>query len=228
MDNVIQAWNTAARSYAEAAEISQYARFCRKFVTQYFSNVNKLKILDAGCGSGEYTHILSQNGAAVTGCDAASEMLRIAREKYPAYSYDEVNLTEPLPYEDDSFDLVFCHLVLMDIDPIDTAISEFYRITKEQGRFFFSIVHPAFYRGEWEVDEQGRAVSKKVPAYISLAATEQNFWGTTMHYHRPISYYFNQMTNKGFILKEMLEPKVYEEAKIPDMPLYLFAEFQKG
>ncbi|WIV12888.1 hypothetical protein [Proteiniborus sp. MB09-C3] len=48
-----------------------------------------------------------------------------------------------------------------------------------------------------------------------------------MHFHRPISYYFNKISDVGFSLKNMFEPKVYEESKIPDIPLYLFAEFMK-
>ncbi|MCL2545796.1 MAG: class I SAM-dependent methyltransferase [Oscillospiraceae bacterium] len=227
MDKNIQAWNDAARSYSAFEDTSCHSLFCRAFISKHFSDVDKLNVLDAGCGNGEYTHILSQNGGIVTGCDASAEMIKIAKEKYPLYNYEEVNIMGAMPYENNAFDIVFCHLVLMDIDPIDNAISEFYRITKNNGRLFFSIVHPAFYRAEWEKNEQDIVLSKKVFDYITPIAEQQMFWGATMHYHRPISYYLNTVAKAGFTLKEILEPKVYGDDKIPDIPLYLFVEFQK-
>lgn len=154
-------------------------------------------------------------------------MLKLAKSKYPSYRFDNVNLLNHTPYQSNEFDIVICNLVLMDIDPIDNAISEFYRIIKNEGKLFFSIVHPAFYQAVWERNEQGIAISKKVSSYITPLAIQQNFWGNTMHFHRPISYYFNKIANVGFTLKNMIEPKVYEETKIPDIPLYLFAEFIK-
>jgi ubiquinone/menaquinone biosynthesis C-methylase UbiE len=228
MDKNIQEWNCAARLYSEFEKTSHYSLFCREFISNYFRNIKNKKILDAGCGNGIYTEILTKNGGIVTGCDASTEMLNIAKERYPLYKYDKINLMEKMPYDNNSFDIVFCHLVLMDIDPIDNAISEFFRILKNKGTLFFSITHPAFYRAVWEKDKNGKILSKKVTEYITPVQEQQNFWGTTMHYHRPISYYFNKAANKGFKLNEMFEPQVYEGPKIPDIPLYLFVEFYKN
>ena len=225
----IRGWDEAALSYSKYETSSPYSLFCREYIASNFENVSNKKILDAGCGNGEYTHILTKNGCTVIGCDASNEMLKIAKEKYPKYRYDNVNFMDKTPYDNNYFDIVLCHLVLMNIDPIDNAIAEFCRITKENGIFFFSIVHPAFYLAEWERNEDGIALSKKMSNYITPTSMQQMFWGSTMHYHRPVSYYFNKIIKAGFTLKEMHEPQVYDcnESKIPDIPLYLFAEFQK-
>jgi ubiquinone/menaquinone biosynthesis C-methylase UbiE len=228
MDIIIQEWNDAARSYSDLLKTSKHLLACNSFIYKYFNNIQGLKILDAGCGNGEYTHILTKNGGIVTGCDASIEMLNIAKEMYPSYKYDKANLMEIIPYEDSSFDIVFCNLVLMDIDPIDNAISEFYRVLKNKGVFFFSIVHPAFYRAIWEKNEYGIKVSKKVTEYITPVSEHQNFWGATMHYHRPLNYYFNKISESGFTFNKMFEPQVYDETDIPDIPLYLFVEFHKN
>jgi len=226
-DKIINDWNNAAKLYTEFLSKSKYSLFCENFVSDYFSDVKGLKILDAGCGSGLFTHILSQNGGDVIGCDGAVEMLKLAESSYPSNRFDLVNLMERLPYGGEEFDLVFCNLVLMDIDPIDGVISEIHRITKKNGRFFFSIVHPAFYSGDWEKNTEGVVISKKITSYIAEFALEQKTWGLTMHFHRPISHYFNKIADSGFSLVKMSEPNVYEDAKIPDLPLYLFAEFKK-
>lgn len=227
LDKVIQDWDKAAKLYSEFEAASKYAAFCREFITNYFFDIKNKNVLDAGCGNGEHTHILSQRGGHVVGCDGSVEMLKLAKFKYQSYRFDHVNLLNRIPYQNNEFDIVLCNLVLMDIDPVDNAISEFYRILKNDGTFFFSIVHPAFYQAVWERNEEGVALSKKVSGYITPKAVQQTFWGNTMHYHRPISYYFNKISDAGFSLKNMFEPKVYEEEKIPDIPLYLFAEFIK-
>ncbi|WIV12887.1 class I SAM-dependent methyltransferase [Proteiniborus sp. MB09-C3] len=164
MDKVIQYWDNAAKSYSEFEATSQYSNFCREFIINYFTSVQNKIILDAGCGNGEHTHILSQKGAKVVGCDGSVEMLKLAKLKYPSYRFDHVNLLNHLPYKNNEFDIVQCNLVLMDIDPIDRDISEFYRVIKNNGTFFFSIVHPAFYNAIWERDERGVALSKKYQA----------------------------------------------------------------
>ena len=226
--DIINEWNLAAKSYSESDSTSRYSNFCKDFVSNHFSNTQNLEILDAGCGNGEYTHILAKNGGNVTGCDGSEEMLKIAKTKYPSYKFDKVNLLDCIPYGNNEFDIVFCNLVLMDIDPIDTLIHDFYRIIKNKGLLFFSIVHPAFYLADWEKDQNGIVISKNVKKYITPCIEKQDFWGVTTHYHRPISYYFNILSNKGFIFNNMYEPMVYEDRKMPDIPLYLFAEFKKN
>lgn len=226
MDTVINQWNQSANMYSEFE--STYSICCREFISRYFKNIRDLKVLDAGCGNGVFTHILSQNGGNVIGRDGSVEMLKIAKTNYPKYQFDTVDLLKGTPYEDMEFNIVFCNLVLMDIDPIDNIIAEFNRILKIDGTFFFSIIHPAFYHASWERNEHGIVDGKKVKGYITPFSVIQNApWGETAHYHRPISYYLNKTSAAGFRLAKMFEPSVYEDAKIPDIPLYLFAEFTK-
>ena len=107
-------------------------------------------------------------------------------------------------------------------------MKKFARVLKKRGKLFFSIVHTAFYLADWHQDENGVIIYKKVTSYIAQKSIEQ-VWATqpVLHYHRPISFYFNLLAQNGLLLTKMHEPEVYEDTKIPDIPLYLFAEFIK-
>lgn len=100
---------------------------------------------------------------------------------------------------------------------------------KPGGKFIFSIVHPAFYTAKWECNEEGIKTSLKVERYLTSIELKQDIWGVTRHYHRPIHFYFNKITNLGFCLQQMFEPKDRKGTGVrADIPLYLFAEFIKS
>lgn len=227
MDEIITQWNGAAKAYLEHEAASPYAAFCREFLRDCFGDLTGQSAFDAGCGGGDAVAILAEKGARAVGCDASELMLHLARERFPGLQFDLANLQGRLPYTDGQFDIALCNLVLMDIDPIDSAVAELCRVLRPGGSLLWSIVHPAFYRAPWERDAEGKVVAKRVTAYITEQSERQDFWGETMHYHRPLSFYLNKMAGAGLSLRRMEEPAVYEEAKIPDIPLYLFAEFTK-
>jgi len=226
--NNLDNWANAASIYAELKGENRYSLFCKSFVDDHFADAQGLKILDAGCGDGEYTEMFREKGAKATGCDGSASVIAIAKRKYPLCQFDVADLSAALPYQDRSFDMVFSNLVLMDIDPLDMTIHECSRILKPRGTLFLSIIHPAFYLGDWGRDENGVITHKQITSYLSPQTAGME-WGTqpVLHYHRPLSFYFNLLAQNGLSLSRMYEPQVFEETKIPDIPLYLFAEFVK-
>lgn len=70
--------------------------------------------LDVGCGTGSLCSVLAESGLAVTGVDAASSMISIAKKKDVSdkIEFQVVNPDLPLPFPDDSFELVFSSYVL--------------------------------------------------------------------------------------------------------------------
>lgn len=219
-------WDSAAQSYADAQQKSEFVRKNEEFVRERFSRVGGLRVLDMGCGHGSFTRYFDEMGAEIVGCDGSEKMLEIAKSSAENIRFDLVDLTKPLPYDNESFDVVFCNQVLMDIDDIEAAFTEAERVLKSGGTFWFSIVHPAFYDGEWLL-EDGRKYAKAISRYISHYSFENNFWGATTHFHRPISYYLNAAAQQGLKFVRMDEPKIYNDDKNNDIPLFLYAEFVK-
>ena len=97
--------------------------------------------LEFGCGVGRWEEVLSSRVKTICGVDISSRMLREAEEKMAAAGIDNVSLCRfdgrRLPYQSDSFDLLFSVTVLIHIiDPeiLGVAIGEICRVTAPEGR----------------------------------------------------------------------------------------------
>lgn len=97
------------------------------------------KALDAGCGTGLLTALMSaQVGdlGLITGIDYSQNMLDLAEgrcNKLGNVELHQGSVTE-LPFEADSFDATSCIQTLLYVDDVVTAISELHRVLKPGGR----------------------------------------------------------------------------------------------
>ena len=227
-DTTIKQWNDAAAVYAEEQERSAYADTNRRIVKERFRKLSGERVLDLGCGYGWYTEYFRKIGGHAFGIDGAQTMIDIAGKRYPNCTFDLKDITKPLDSDDNAFDIVFCNQVLMDIEDIELVFSECGRILRPGGVFWYSIVHPAFFNGDWQCDETGRQFGKLVSSYITPGVSENLFWGKTMHFHRPIYHYLNAAADAGLILTHAEEPRTYDGiVKNDDLPLFFIAEYKK-
>ncbi|MBR5040701.1 MAG: class I SAM-dependent methyltransferase [Clostridiales bacterium] len=225
-DKVIDQWNQAAETYAVEQEKSSFADANKAVVKSRFCELSGEKVLDLGCGYGSYTDYFRSIGGSSTGVDGAKSMIDLAKEKYPESSFEVVDISKKLPFDDGSFDIVFCNQVLMDIENVEDVLSEVARVLKKGGIFYWSIVHPAFFTGDWV---EGDPSGKLVTSYITPSVTKNRFWGETTHYHRPLSFYLNACSDAGLLLVHTEEPKAYDGvSKKEDIPLFFFGEYRKG
>src|SRR5689334_15233827 len=68
----------------------------KKVLEQIQLNEN-ISLLDAGCGSGLFSHLAINAGAQVIGVDAAPGLLKLARQRNPKNNFLEEDL-ESLPF----------------------------------------------------------------------------------------------------------------------------------
>jgi len=116
-------------------------------VQQACGNVQGLRVLDMGCGTGRHTLWLAQAGAEVTGIDFSEAMLAKAHEKAKGYSIDLIvhDLHQRLPFETGQFDMVVSGLVLEHIADLAHYFSEIARVLGNSGRAVVSAMHPAMF-----------------------------------------------------------------------------------
>jgi SAM-dependent methyltransferase len=90
------------------------------------------RVLDVGCGSGEFLAMLDAAGAVAAGVDPAPRMLDIARSLAPRADV-RVGIAESLPWPDASFGVVTAFNALQFADDTDEALAELVRVVVPGG-----------------------------------------------------------------------------------------------
>ncbi|MBB6097308.1 SAM-dependent methyltransferase [Deinobacterium chartae] len=96
-------------------------------------------VLDAGCGSGEYTAALHALGLEVLGTDATPAMLGVARRQFPQLAFQAADLLA-LPFADAAFGGVFCLTVLEWVTDPWAALREVVRVTRPGGTLLLGVL----------------------------------------------------------------------------------------
>ena len=92
------------------------------------------KMIDLGCGSGAFTHLLQRAGYECIGLDISGKLLRIARRRYPGIEFVQGDI-EHLPFAEGSFDGALLSGVVHHLPDPSRCAAETFRILRSHGRF---------------------------------------------------------------------------------------------
>lgn len=149
----------------------QNIQFDTKFsITDIFQTYNKSldniigkKVLDMGCGSGRFTFGLAKIGAKeVIGIDKDITTAEKNQEKakLPNLKFIKGDVLK-LPFEDETFDFVWCKGILHHRGNIDKGLDELSRVLKQGGlALLFLYGKGGFY---WQARDEMRKVFQKIP-----------------------------------------------------------------
>ena len=114
-----------------------------------------VRFLDVGCGLGLYTEYFHLRGLQTTGTDLNPDVVSLARtrarEKGYAIRY-EVGTADRLPFEDQSFDVVFANSLLEHVDVWEDCVEEWIRILAPGGLLWIvttNVIHPRQREFRW-------------------------------------------------------------------------------
>lgn len=96
------------------------------------------RALDLGCGDGAFTAELAGMGARPVGADVAEAALERARDRHPDLAFELVPLDGPLPFADNSFDVVWASEVIEHIGDTGRWLSEARRVLAPGGRLLIT------------------------------------------------------------------------------------------
>jgi len=111
--------------YLPKAQINDFARHLPK----------KSSVLDAGCGSGRDSNLLTQKGFQVTGIDLASGLIDRAKSLYEGIEFIKGSFLD-LPFANKSFNGIWAHASLVHLETAKDAkqaIQEFARVLAAKG-----------------------------------------------------------------------------------------------
>lgn len=109
-----------------------------------FVPVQGMRVLDVGCGTGNFSIKLAQKGCKVTGIDISEKMLHIARKKAKMaglnIEFKKVDVYD-LDFIDESFDAVFSMAAFEFIKEPKKAFDEMYRVLKTGGQLLIGTIN---------------------------------------------------------------------------------------
>lgn len=128
-------WERAASAYAET-----FAHASGAYIEALLDRAvvgAGTRVLDVACGPGLATIAAARRGAAASGYDFSTAMLREARTAHPDLSFDQGD-AEALPYADGTFDAVVSNFGMHHFPHPDRAAAEARRVLRPGGVFAFS------------------------------------------------------------------------------------------
>jgi len=207
-DKILFAYEEMAEKYNELIDHKPHnAYYDRPNTLSLISEAKGKSILDAACGPGKYAEILMAQGATITGFDRSPKMIKLAQERNKDRGTFFIHdLTKPFNrLANESFDTVLCALALHYVEDWTLTIKEFYRVLKPKGQLVISIEHPFF--------EYNYFNSEKYFEIEHVKCTWKGF-GKPIEvnsFRRPLNECIVPLTNNGFFIDKLLEPKPTKE-----------------
>jgi SAM-dependent methyltransferase len=139
-------------------------------------------ILDLGAGLGQDSQFFAAHGYHVVSSDLEPLALQQAEEKVTEdirgnIVFQAVDLRKPLPFDGETFEVVYAHLSLHYFDHRTTKriFSEIRRVLKPGGVLAFLVhsVHDPEYNGGKKIEEDYFQIDKTTKRYFSVKSTKE-------------------------------------------------------
>jgi ubiquinone/menaquinone biosynthesis C-methylase UbiE len=125
-------------AHADADEYDVFAPQASARLIECFVRLSGLpkgaRVVDLGCGSGVFTHLLAQSGYDCVGVDISGKLLAVGRGKYPHIPFVQGDI-EKLPFKAESFDGAMLSGVVHHLPDASACATEVFRILRPSGRF---------------------------------------------------------------------------------------------
>lgn len=120
------------KMFAGASDLNQ------RNILSFVSNLPEASLLDLGCHDGTWSLTLAAEARTsdVSGVDIQEDQLAIARSK--GVNGILADLSQPVPFESDKFDIVHANQVIEHLPDLDLFMAEIYRLLKPGGRAIIS------------------------------------------------------------------------------------------
>ena len=130
-------------------------RLERRLILELIGDVSGCRVLDVGCGDGEFALELARRGAIVTGIDASAAMIDASKDRAKQHNADvtfQVAMAEHLPFPAEQFDVVTAITILCFVEDAAPVFREIAGMLRPEGRLVIGEL------GKWSTWAAGRRI----------------------------------------------------------------------
>ncbi|MEL6633330.1 MAG: class I SAM-dependent methyltransferase [Bacteroidota bacterium] len=138
-------YNRIGKNYNQTRKADPYLASRMKYHLQLKPGK---RYLDIGCGTGNYTSVLTQSGGQFIGVDPSARMLEMAKEKDPTIDW-LIGTAESLEMPAESVDGILASLTLHHWDSLPNGFRHLYAALKTGGRMVIFTSTPDQMEGYW-------------------------------------------------------------------------------
>jgi ubiquinone/menaquinone biosynthesis C-methylase UbiE len=115
-----------------STEGAMYDLLEKKVISKYLPrNIQRMKLLEIGCGTGHWSQFFSEYGFEVTGVDVSERMIKIAQNKDVPNASFQIADGQSLPFGDGSFDVTAAITTLEFVNNAEAVVHEMARCTRK-------------------------------------------------------------------------------------------------
>jgi ubiquinone/menaquinone biosynthesis C-methylase UbiE len=227
-------WGTVASWYNDHLEKTgdtYHEKVVYPNLLRVIGDIKGKKVLDLACGQGQFSRLMRDKGAHVTGVDLGKELIAIAEShnisvkeaKTHKAIYLQGSADDLYMLKDSTFDIVVCILALQNIENLQKTIEEAKRVLAPNGSFVFVLNHPSFRNPRqtyWGYDEEHDTQFRRVDEYMSEShykidmtpgsKTDKKF---TVSFHRPLQVYVKALSKARLSLTHLEEWVSHKESE---------------
>ncbi len=154
MDSVSNERDSKAITLGHPSYVWRFGQDRRLDLIKHYAHLDRLRILDVGCGLGTYVKKLRTFSDDVYGADIDPDKVAQAQQHLP---HIYLAPAEKLPFPDAYFDVVLLHEVLEHVVDDRRVVCEAYRVARVGGRLVIFVpnrlypfeTHGVYWRGEY-------------------------------------------------------------------------------
>lgn len=195
----------------------------KRRVLELLDEVNGKRIIDLGCGNGNFSSVLAERGASVVGIDSNKDMIEEAKEKN---KNDKtrffIGRVDSLPEKiEGGFDIGLSLLVALHLDRegFRRFIEEANSVMGAGGRFILGNIHPfRVLKSEdsrWiktEFDPETKNYFEEEELKAKLRKVDGGSFDIE-YYHHSLQFVLNTLLESGFTLERIIEPRPTNQEK---------------
>ncbi len=167
-------------------------------------DVTSKRVLELGCGAGQWSRTLAGEGALVVGLDLSETQLAAATQAMGATRYPLVQgAAEQLPFAPSSFDVVFCDHGGLSWAPPHVVVPQAARVMRRSGRLVFNATSPWF--TVCYDDEADKVTTQMRHDYFGLDAVAEDDGATT--YQLTYGDWIRALRGAGLVIEDLIEPR---------------------